>query len=755
MADARGQETEGSFKILRQGYLRQYKPALFFQKSWHKRWFVLTTNEISYGKNEKDALRISLIFPLKCVQSVSPHGYKSKKFVIKTRQNEIYVLQADTSDLMAEWMREIAAAVKNACCPPKPETLEHRTRTVTRDPKYFQRVPTIPLASLISQSDEPSPNAPSSAETRPATSPSSNGTGESRKTTPNGTASIQSFSFPAPEEDDNDNSLRGLVPDILRDAMVSPGGSDSPTNADMSVVAVFQKAVDRLRKDLASLNIRVHVIAKKLIARVECLSLSAPTGGAHCICLLQMNEAATCIALLVAWKTRVPAARIADLIRFAEVLKAHYQDATFVADSRGLMFLQNGRFTTRLDGKSSLRLTSEFCQKALSFTSGFLPTIRRLCESRQVPSPASTGSLSGPGNASPSSMSSTAEGNLVSTTPRRGLTAFDAPPIVSITTSSDAMSSTDITTDEDRTERGQQKTLSSLESENYEDLADLTPEDIYVNYADESNLLGEGGFATIWKGYLRGDQEVAIKRCHPKNKNSKNFLREIATLKSLNHAHIMPFVGATVVSGEWLLVTEYCPGNSVEDYIENSIDPPPLEVRVKFAYETALGMTYLHDRMIAHLDIKPQNLVIGPLGEVKIGDFGNARMLKTESSELEVDACTVPYAAPEILTHARGGFTADIFSFGVILYRLIFLLQPYEDFEGTTAELRDKIVKEDIRPTLPSCAHIVQGYVQLMKDCWHLDPRLRPTSREVLARIGRLNETQKHLANWVPPYIFG
>ncbi|XP_072973244.1 U-box domain-containing protein 33-like [Typha angustifolia] len=199
-----------------------------------------------------------------------------------------------------------------------------------------------------------------------------------------------------------------------------------------------------------------------------------------------------------------------------------------------------------------------------------------------------------------------------------------------------------------------------------------------TNNFDESLKIGEGGYGSVYKGFLR-HMVVAIKMFNPQGMQGKaEFYRELDVLSRLRHPNLVNLIGACPEA--WALVYEFLPKGSLEDRLNGKDDTPPLDwqARMRIAAEVCSALIFLHSNnhlTLMHGDLKPSNILLDANFVSKLGDFGIYRLL--ESNAKTVLFCstssmdTFVYMDPEFLASGELTPSSDVYSFGVILLRLL------------------------------------------------------------------------------------
>ncbi|XP_036066755.1 cyclin-dependent kinase 15 isoform X2 [Oryzias melastigma] len=198
--------------------------------------------------------------------------------------------------------------------------------------------------------------------------------------------------------------------------------------------------------------------------------------------------------------------------------------------------------------------------------------------------------------------------------------------------------------------------------------------------------LGEGAFASVYKGISRiNGQLVALKVIRMNTEEGVPFtaIREASLLKRLKHANIVLLHDIVHTRETLTLVFEYM--TDLAQYMTQH--PGGLHshnVRI-FMFQLLRGLGYIHSRRILHRDLKPQNLLISYLGELKLADFGLARSKSIPSHSFSSEVVTLWYRPPDVLLGSTDYSVAlDMWGVGCIL---IEMLQGAPAFPGGTDEL--------------------------------------------------------------------
>ncbi|PON83165.1 Serine/threonine protein kinase [Trema orientale] len=281
------------------------------------------------------------------------------------------------------------------------------------------------------------------------------------------------------------------------------------------------------------------------------------------------------------------------------------------------------------------------------------------------------------------------------------------------------------------------------------------------------NILGQGGFGTVYKGELHDGTKIAVKRMESgviAGKGLAEFKSEIAVLTKVRHRHLVALLGYCLDGFERLLVYEYMPQGTLSRHLfnwpEEGLKPLEWKQRLTIALDVARGVEYLHGlahQSFIHRDLKPSNILLGDDMRAKVADFGLVRLAPEGKGSIETRiAGTFGYLAPEYAVTGRVTTKVDVFSFGVILMELITgrkaldETQPEESMHLVTWFRRMHINKESFRKAIDPTIDLneetltsISTVAELAGHCCAREPYQRPDMGHAVNVLSSLVELWK------------
>ncbi|KAF3792064.1 Serine/threonine-protein kinase [Nymphaea thermarum] len=313
-------------------------------------------------------------------------------------------------------------------------------------------------------------------------------------------------------------------------------------------------------------------------------------------------------------------------------------------------------------------------------------------------------------------------------------------------------------------------------------------EEATLSFNDE-NLLGKGGFGRVYKGILRSGQAVAIKKMElPSSKEAdgeREFRVEVDLLSRLDHPNLVALIGYCADGKHRFLVYEYMHNGNLQDHLNGDVHFHVLlflflplghvtqviyfidqgtrrkklnwPLRLKIAFGAARGLAYLHSSAplgfpIVHRDFKSTNVLLDEDYEVKISDFGLAKLMH-EGQELYVTRVlgTFGYFDPEYTATGKLTIQSDVYAFGIVLLELLTGRKAVDLNQGPNDQslvlqvrrmLNDrKKLHKVIDPDLSRGSYTFESvamFANLASRCIRIDSSERPTMIDCVRELQKI-----------------
>ncbi|KAL3526401.1 hypothetical protein ACH5RR_011057 [Cinchona calisaya] len=276
-----------------------------------------------------------------------------------------------------------------------------------------------------------------------------------------------------------------------------------------------------------------------------------------------------------------------------------------------------------------------------------------------------------------------------------------------------------------------------------------------TNYFDLKMKIGQGGAGSVYRGTLPDGKVIAVKRLFYNTRQwVDEFFNEVNLISGIQHKNLVKLLGCSIEGPESLLVYEFVPNMSLDQYLcdKNKVRILSWKERFQIVVGTAEGIAFLHggaEIRIVHRDIKSSNVLLDDNLSPKIADFGLARHFAEDKTHLSTGiAGTLGYMAPEYLVKGQLTEKADVYSFGVLVLEMVSgrknnafvedsgsLLQTVWKFYkmDNITESVDPSLKGDF-PTLEALNVLKIGLL-----CTQASASLRPSMEEVVQMLTDFN----------------
>ena len=283
-----------------------------------------------------------------------------------------------------------------------------------------------------------------------------------------------------------------------------------------------------------------------------------------------------------------------------------------------------------------------------------------------------------------------------------------------------------------------------------------------TNNYDKTRIIGRGGHGTVYKGILKDNTPIAIKRCALiDERQKKEFGQEMLILSQINHKNIVKLVGCCLEVEVPMLVYEFIPNGTLYELIHgrNRALRVSFSSLLRIAHEAAEGLSFLHSYAsppILHGDVKTANILLDDNYMAKVSDFGASILAPSDNEQyVTVVQGTCGYLDPEYMQTCKLTDKSDVYSFGVILLEVLTgqvplkLNGPEEQRSLTSNFLTamkenklDAVVARHIKGQ--ESTELVTGLAALAKQCLDMCGNNRPSMKEIANELGRLLKLSLH-----------
>ena len=260
---------------------------------------------------------------------------------------------------------------------------------------------------------------------------------------------------------------------------------------------------------------------------------------------------------------------------------------------------------------------------------------------------------------------------------------------------------------------------------------------IFSDNYDIKKFLGKGGFGEVYLGiHKKSRKQVAIKILNKEKiktlREKESELFEIGILKFCHHPNIVKLLDYFLNNEYVYIITEYIKGGTLYDYEKQVFFTESQAANIML--QIANGIKYLQQFYIVHRDLKPNNIMITQQnddGIIKIMDFGLSKILSPNES-LRDPSGTLNYMAPEVIQRKKYNKEVDIWSMGIILYKLISGYTPFRSKNGKEEEISNSILNEHLIFNDYSWKNKSEMVLKLIESCLEKDKKNRMNIDEFL-----------------------
>lgn len=276
------------------------------------------------------------------------------------------------------------------------------------------------------------------------------------------------------------------------------------------------------------------------------------------------------------------------------------------------------------------------------------------------------------------------------------------------------------------------------------------------NYQIEE-LLGEGGMGAVYKATDTSlERTVAIKALHTHLTNDQSFLErfknEARLAAKLSHPNLALVYNFIQEGNEYFIIMEYIQGIPLDEHLKNNKNIP-IQESLQIIHQVLSGLGHAHQKHILHRDIKPGNIMILPDHQVKLMDFGIAKISGgTKITGVGKIIGTMEYMSPELIKGSEATIQSDLYAIGVTMYEMITGRTPFQ--ANSEAQLLHQIIHTPVKLPDRLVHNIPDSLNSLLERLLSKDPDRRPSSaKELQLKISEIqNEDSNAKTTYLPSF---
>ncbi|KAM4125824.1 hypothetical protein ACB094_01G340100 [Castanea mollissima] len=273
----------------------------------------------------------------------------------------------------------------------------------------------------------------------------------------------------------------------------------------------------------------------------------------------------------------------------------------------------------------------------------------------------------------------------------------------------------------------------------------------------ESNLLGTGGFGSVYKGILSDGTIIAVKALNLQLEGAfKSFDTECKVLRAIRHRNLVKVISTCSNLEFRALVLQYMSNGSLEKWLYSHNNCLNLVQRVSIMVDVALALEYLHNgqsESVVHCDLKPSNILLDEDMVAHVSDFGIAKILALNKDATQTKTLgTLGYIAPEYGSKGRVSTKGDIYSYGIILLEIITRKKPTDEmFVGELAMRQwiaslpnrmevvdDGLLRIEDGRDVTGMQTILLSILELGLRCSEESPDERPDIKDIVTKVNKI-----------------
>lgn len=252
----------------------------------------------------------------------------------------------------------------------------------------------------------------------------------------------------------------------------------------------------------------------------------------------------------------------------------------------------------------------------------------------------------------------------------------------------------------------------------------------------------------MYEARFRGEH-LAVKKLHQGTKNERAALESFEAESSIlhfSHPNLVRTLAVLTMMDARCIIMEYAGDRNLQNVINDPFEELDSDRRRKFSLNIATALQFAHQQGLAHLDLKPGNVLVTADDQCKLADFGCCRAVEENNKPASPTKSnltgTYAYRAPELLKGESPTTKADIYSYGVCLWQMLTREQPYGNENQHVVIFG--VVAYQLRPELSE--EITTGddeqYVNLIRQCWQAEAMFRPAASDIVSKLKEIGAAE-------------